>query len=461
MNRNEAISAAERFFDEDHFFTLLAEWVAMETGSCGDDRRAQLEGYLQVKMTPYLKAMEFDCRAVENPDDPEAPFLIARRIEDPDLPTVLIYGHGDTVPPMEDQWRDGLSPHVLTREGERWYGRGAADNKGQHAVNLSALKCVLDTRGRLGFNAIVLLESGEETGSPGLYRICEQERPALLADVLIASDGPRIEPDVPTIFGGSRAVFNFDMRIDLREGGHHSGNWGGLLANPAILLSHAIACLVDARGRILVDALRPNGIPDDIRAAIDRLTVTGKGGPAIDPEWGEPGLSAAQKVYGWNTLEVLAFTCGNPQRPVNAIPPAAWARGHIRFTADSDPDTFLPAIREHLDRHGFSMVEITPVPNNYGSATRMAPDHPWVRFTMASFARSGSRDTAFLPNLGGTIPNDAFSKAIGLPTIWVPHSYGGCSQHAPNEHVLASIMREGLRLMTGLFWDIGERSDEI
>ena len=62
----------------------------------------------------------------------------------------------------------------------------------------------------------------------------------------------------------------------------------------------------------------------------------------------------------------------------------------------------------------------------------------------------------FLPNLGGTLPNDAFNHILGLPTVWIPHSYGGCSQHAPNEHLLAPVVRESLRLMTGLFWDLGE-----
>jgi hypothetical protein len=46
---------------------------------------------------------------------------------------------------------------------------------------------------------------------------------------------------------------------------------------------------------------------------------------------------------------------------------------------------------------------------------------------------------------------------LGLPTLWVPHSYAGCSQHAPDEHVLAPVLREGLQLMTGLFWDLGEK----
>ena len=140
------------------------------------------------------------------------------------------------------------------------------------------------------------------------------------------------------------------------------------------------------------------------------------------------GLSSAQKVYGWNTLDVLAFECGNPSEPVNAIPPKAWARCHVRFIADSDPDTFLPAIRKHLDGHGFSMVKIEPVSNNYGLATRMAPDNPWVKFATSSFETTlgkPDKEVAFLPNLGGTLPNDAFSHVIGMPTIWVPHSYGG------------------------------------
>jgi hypothetical protein len=42
-----------------------------------------------------------------------------------------------------------------------------------------------------------------------------------------------------------------------------------------------------------------------------------------------------------------------------------------------------------------------------------------------------------------------------LPTIWVPHSYPACSQHAPNEHMLSRVAREGLQIMTGLFWDLG------
>jgi hypothetical protein len=89
-------------------------------------------------------------------------------------------------------------------------------------------------------------------------------------------------------------------------------------------------------------------------------------------------------------------------------------------------------------------------------ATRLEPDHPLVRWAASSIQRSTNKKTAILPNLGGSLPNDVFSETLGLPTIWVPHSYASCSQHAPNEHALKPILREGLQLTAGLFWDIGD-----
>ena len=458
MSRENAIARAGAIFDDGSFFDLLSRWVSIPTESQNEACKDPLQAYLTTAMTPYLENMGVSCRLVDNPVNPRLPFLIGQRMEGKDLPTVLTYGHGDTVLAMDGRWREGLAPWQVIKEGERWYGRGAADNKGQHAINLAALACVLEERQPLGFNVKVLIETGEEMGSPGLHRICALEKDALAADVLIASDGPRIDPQQPTIFGGSRSYYNFDLRCNLREGGHHSGNWGGLLANPGIILANAIASLADARGRLLVDGLKPAGIPDSVKRALAELEVTGREGPAIDPDWGEPGLSLAEKVYGWNTLEVLAFECGNPAAPVHAIPPGAWARMHLRFVAGRDPDDFIPAVRNHLDEHGYSMVEIIVPRESWYPATRMDPDNPWAQWAVSSVAATCGRKPAFLPNLGGTLPNDAFSHVLGMPTIWVPHSYGGCSQHAPNEHLLAPIVREGLQLMAGLFWDLAENS---
>ncbi|MBS0336833.1 MAG: M20/M25/M40 family metallo-hydrolase, partial [Proteobacteria bacterium] len=243
MSRAEAISDIERYFDAGGFLADLARRVAIPTESQNPERGASLVSYLKDEMQPGLERQGFRCTILPNPNPKGGPFLVAARIEDPALPTVLTYGHGDVIRGQDEQWRKGLSPWSVTREGDRLYGRGTADNKGQHTINLAAMDAVLKKRGRLGFNMKVLIETGEEMGSPGLKDVCAGNLDLLAADVLIASDGPRLQAQRPTIFLGSRGAYNFDLSVDLRAGGHHSGNWGGLLRNPGIVLAHAIASI--------------------------------------------------------------------------------------------------------------------------------------------------------------------------------------------------------------------------
>jgi acetylornithine deacetylase/succinyl-diaminopimelate desuccinylase-like protein len=456
VSRESSIGRIERHFDGGGFFSDLARRVAVRTESQEQGRGQELRRYLADEMLPGLERGGFACRILDNPEPGAGPFLIARRHEGADLLTLLTYGHGDVVRGYDELWLDGLSPWRLTEREGRWYGRGAADNKGQHTINLAALEAVLAERGRLGFNVVLLLEMGEEAGSPGLRAFCEANRDLLRADVLIASDGPRLAPERPTLFMGARGVINFDLSIDLREGGHHSGNWGGLLANPGIVLAHALSSITTASGEIRVEGWRPGEIPAAIREAIRDLPVGhGENAPAIDPAWGEPGLSPAEKVLAWPSFEVLAFTCGTPGRPANAVPPGALAHCHLRLVPPLEPEDIIPALRCHLDERGFSMVEIrlreAPM-----RPTRLLPDHPWVRWAAAAIERTSGVPTAILPNLGGSLPNDVFAELLGLPTLWIPHSYASCSQHAPNEHVLPWLCRDALRIMTGVFWDFGE-----
>jgi acetylornithine deacetylase/succinyl-diaminopimelate desuccinylase-like protein len=457
--RDQAIANAESYYDAGGFQADLARRVAIPTESQNPARRADLLHYLTGEMTPSLETLGFTCRVLDNPDPKGGPFLYAERIEDKALVTALSYGHGDVIRGQETQWRDGLTPWRITPEGDRVYGRGTADNKGQHTINIGALAAVLKARGQLGFNLKILIETGEEIGSPGLRDICAQNKDLLKADVFIASDGPRLDPARPTIFLGSRGAMNFDLSVDLREGGHHSGNWGGLLANPGIILAHALASITGPTGAIRIPEWKPKILPNSVRAALaDCVVGGGADAPEIDPDWGEPGLSPAERVYGWSSFEILAFRTGNPDNPVNAIPPRASAHCQLRYVVGVDPADIVPALRRHLDRHGFGMVKVAPARDGFFAATRLDPDHDWVKWAVASLQRTAGVKPAILPNLGGSLPNDVFADVLGLPTIWVPHSYAACSQHAPNEHLLGSIAREALRLMAGLFWDLGERA---
>lgn len=456
MSRQAAIDHATRFFDDGRFEQDLARRVSLRTESQDKARGAELALYLEREMQPAFTAIGFSCTILRDPAA-DLPFLIAERFEGENLPTVLGYGHGDVVRGLDDGWPEGLSPFVMSERNGRWYGRGTADNKGQHSVNMAALKAVLETRGRLGFNAKYLIEMGEERGSPGLREVCRDYSERLKADLLIASDGPRLNAERPTVFLGARGGITFDLVIEAREGGHHSGNWGGALSNPGVQLAHAMASLVGPSGQIRVPELVPDELPQAVRDALADCEIDGgPDGPKIDPDWGEPGLSTAERVFGWCALEVLAFETGNPRAPVNAIPPRAWARLQLRFVVGIDPEAVLPAIRRHLDRQGFSMVRIVPMRRRDFPRHAADPQDPWVGFTLSSMARTTGKKPALLPNLGGSLPNDIFADILKLRTIWVPHSYPGCSQHAPNEHLPKEIAREALAIMAGLYWDLGE-----
>jgi len=196
----------------------------------------------------------------------------------------------------------------------------------------------------------------------------------------------------------------------------------------------------------LISCQKPNGL----------ITLLGPDGPQINRDWGEESLTPPERVFGWNSFEVLAFKTGNPDRVVNAIPPNATAWCQLRFVVGTDPHDILPALRRHLDRGGFQRVETRASREGFFPATRLDPDHPWVKWAEASLERTTGRKPAVLPNLGGSLPNDVFADTLGMPTVWVPHSYASCSQHAPNEHLLAPVARDALRIMTGLFWDLGQ-----
>ncbi|MET1415408.1 M20 family metallopeptidase [Roseibium sp. HPY-6] len=459
--REAAIDAVSRFFKDGGFQAELADRIAVKTSSREDQHKDELRRYLDELMRQRFETMGFSVDIHPNKMLERAPFLVAKRQEDPALPTLFCYGHGDTVPGEDGRWSEGRDPWQLvaaqTSSGERWYGRGTADNKAQHTINMEALRHVIEARGNLGYNVTFLIETAEEMGSPGLADFCRDNRDMLAADLLLASDGPRFSTDGPDIKLGTRGGLNIRFRLEYREGGHHSGNWGGLLANPAIVLMHALTTLVSRNGEILHPGLKPDSIKNSVRDALAKVTVTsGPGDPDIDPWWGEQGLSGAEKVFGWNTFEVLSFITGDPDKPQNAVPPFAEAICQIRFVVDTDPDTFLPLIRQHLKDEGFEGITVEPARMSMLRASRLDPDHAAVEWAVRSIERTTGKSVTVIPNAGGSLPNDVFLSIIGMPTIWVPHSYTGCSQHAPDEHVLPHLMKEGLEMMTGLFWDLGE-----
>ena len=180
-------------------------------------------------------------------------------------------------------------------------------------------------------------------------------------------------------------------------------------------------------------------------------------GPVIDTWWGEPGLTPAERVFGWCSLEVLAFETGNPASPVNAIPSKAWARMQLRFVDGVEPDRVLPAVRAHLQRNGFAAVDVKPVQGDMLSRHAAVARQPLGRLGgELDHARRRGPSRRCCRTSAVRCRTTASPISCGMPTLWVPHSYPACAQHAPNEHLPIAIAREGLAIMAGLYWDLGE-----
>src|ERR1700691_1958113 len=416
MSRADAIARAHTMLRSGEFLEELDRRVAYQTESQNPEQRDALRAYLTDDLQPAFADMDFSTKLIESPAG-KGPYLLAEYRETPSAPTVLIYGHGDVVDGMAGEWRDNLDPWRTTQVGNRVYGRGTADNKGQHSINMAALRAAREARGgKLGCNVKFIVETGEEIGSPDLPEVCKQLRDELKADLLLASDGPRLSAERPTLFLGCRGGIRIRLDVNLREGGHHSGNWGGVLANPATILANAIACLVDSHGRLLLDQLKPPRLSNQVRTAWADVEVKRTAEePALSENWGEDGLSAAERVYAWNTLEVLAMSSGNIDHPANAIPGHARAILQLRFVVGTKYEGVIDAVRAHLAANGFPMVEVSATQSFIASRTDF--DSPWIKWAADSIRQTTGKAPAVLPNFGGSLPNDVFSETLGMPTI--------------------------------------------
>ena len=224
--------------------------------------------------------------------------------------------------------------------GNRVYGRGTADNKGQHSINLAALRAVREARGgRLGFNAKFIVEMGEEIGSPDLGRSASRCAMSSRPICLWRPTGRGCRPTGRPFSWAAAAAYGFISTSICATAAHHSGNWGGVLANPAIILATRSPRWSTAMAGFSSTHLKPPRLSNQIRQLLaDVKVVPIRDEPALADDWGEEGLSAAERLYAWNTLEVLAMSSGNIEKPANAIPDTRSAVLQLRFVVGTKVD---------------------------------------------------------------------------------------------------------------------------
>ncbi|MFD7587391.1 dipeptidase [Kitasatospora sp. NPDC059811] len=261
-------------------------------------------------------------------------------------PTVLLYSHYDVQPPLdENAW---LSPAFeLTERDGRWYGRGAADCKGNILMHLTALRALRQAYGDsypVGLKIIV--EGSEEQGTGGLERYAEAHPELLAADAIIIGDTGNFAAGLPTVTASLRGMTVVEVAVTTLAGNLHSGAFGGAAPDALQSLVRMLASLHDEHGDVAVAGLTGgqtwSGVQypeEQFRSdakVLDGVALTGTGTIA-DRLWARPAIT----VLGIDAPPVIGAT--------SSVQAAAKALVSLRVPPGNDPTAAQDALVAHLE----------------------------------------------------------------------------------------------------------------
>ena len=372
------------------------------------------------------------------------PVVYAEKIIDPNLPTVLVYGHYDVQPadPVE-LWDSGPFEPIIKKTkihpDGAIFARGACDDKGQMYMHLKAFEAMLKTDS-LSCNAKFIIEGEEEVGSENLETFINANKEMLKADVILVSDTGIIANDVPSLTTGLRGLSYVEVEVVGPNRDLHSGLYGGAVANPINVLTDMIASLHDENGYITI----PNFYADVLETSNEERNEMAKApfsetnyceALGIDETDGEKGYSTLERATIRPTLDVNGIWGGYiGEGAKTVLPSKANAKISMRLVPNQDPHKITELFRAHFESIAPKSVKVTVVPHHGGepALTPITSDE----YKAASLAMEESFGEKPIPiRSGGSIPIIAmFEKVLGLKTILMGFGLDSDAIHSPNEH---------------------------
>lgn len=272
--------------------------------------------------------------------------------------TILLYGHYDVQPPDPlEEWDS--PPFEPTVKGDRVYCRGAQDDKGQFFSFLCGVREYLVKSGEKPFNLKIILDSQEESGSMGLFKLLEDSafRKRLQADILLVSDTSAAADLRPAIVAGLRGVNHFTVTLTAANRDLHSGEYGGLAPNAAQGMAELMASLHNADGSIAVAGFRDGIEPPshaEMEAAEAGMATEEMYAKDIgtEPSGGQLGKSIVQRNCFEPTIELNGIHSGyGGPGSKTVIPCQAIAKLSTRLVPGQNPKATFEAIKRHLKDH--------------------------------------------------------------------------------------------------------------
>ncbi|TYQ00387.1 acetylornithine deacetylase/succinyl-diaminopimelate desuccinylase-like protein [Tenacibaculum adriaticum] len=384
------------------------------------------------------------CDKVELCDTPGYPIVYGEKIIDPNLPTVLVYGHYDVQPadPI-DLWNSPPFEPIIKKTDSHpegaIYARGACDDKGQMYMHVKALEYMTST-GTLPCNVKFMIEGEEEVGSESLAWFVPRNKEKLANDVILISDTGMIANDIPSITTGLRGLSYVEVEVTGPNRDLHSGLYGGAVANPINVLTKMIASLHDENNHITIPGFYDN-VEELSRDERDEMAKAPfsiekyKNALAIDDVYGEKGYTTNERNSIRPTLDVNGIWGGyTGEGAKTVIASKAYAKISMRLVPNQDWKEITELFKKHFESIAPSGVKVVVKPHHGGQGYVTPIDN--IGYQAASKAYEQTFGKKPIPQRsGGSIPIVAlFEKELQSKTILMGFGLDSDAIHSPNEH---------------------------
>jgi len=374
----------------------------------------------------------------------------------PSAPTVLMYGHYDvqSAAPLGDWDSDPYRPVV---RGDNLYARGSADNKGQIMACVAAVQAVMRA-GSLPVNVKFVIEGEEELGSPSFAGLLEDHRDLLTGDFVLNPDAGMLGPETPTIYYGLRGMYVCKLRVYGPARDLHSGSYGGVVHNPIHALSHMIAGLHDADGRVMLD-----GFYDRVReltaeeraemAALPRDEASYLEQSGVSKLWGEPGFTPVEREGARPAVDVIHILAGSPK---SAIPAEANAIVTARLVPDQDPNEVHEGMMKYLKESIPSTVSWEVQSYEGFPASLTDRNSPGVRALSKAMVEVWGREPLFCRSGGSIAAVGQLQKVLGLDSVLTGFALPDSQMHGPNEKLHLPTWERGIEALVHFLYYLSE-----